>query len=264
MKSTLKLGVAVAVAAVVLGMGALASYPKGKPAPSSPTGGPAEVTLRDDTMDNITSDGGGVYQDGVDQVLASVGTGLSGLTTDSFPRKAGGRSLRLEFMLGDCLTSCTGDQPFLPSSSGLAVTQIQMRPLTTDGTAFTPNGLLGIPVGEERQIAIKLFLRDLLDPNLENVDWTVCFNPASVGDLVGICSLSTDGTAARARRTAQGTWEIFAAGPDASGQRSDAGGLIKGSLGHNPTAAVVGTYSMPFLMTVSCLNEADCPVLPEQ
>ena len=247
MKRMFELGAVVAT--VVLGLGTPAQA-KGKPGGSPNSNAAVTITFRDDPLDNIRSDGQGAYVDGVDGVGAAIGSSDGILLFGQGTRK-------LYFQFTDCLDPVACDRPFL---YGESATQNVNKTLTVDSTAFAPHGLLGIPVGEERRIFMKQWLRDL--PN----EWTVCLNPPGVADLIGICSVNTVGTAARVQRTSQGTWVIFStAEPDAAGNPSDRAGLVHQIPldRHKVATTTEGPYSMPFQMTVTCVNEADCPVLPE-
>jgi hypothetical protein len=221
----------------------------------SQTAVPVTVTFRDDSLDNIRSDGQGPYAGSQPQVGAyiQIEGGYLVLSTDTNRRKAGGRSLFFDFAHAQCLTLC--DET--PMSTGYSTAGVLVKPLTPDGSAFATNGLLGIPIGQERRTWLKIRILDFAD------EWTLCFHPAGITDMGGICAVSASSTPARVVRISQGTWQIFGtAALAADGQRSDAASLLKTTtIKGKSTTTVEGTYSMPFLITVTCMNEADCPVL---
>ena len=107
---------------------------------------------------------------------------------------------------------------------------------------------MAMTIGEELSAWIKFDIPLDSDPAYYNV----CFDSRKA---VGPCGAALGGTStdARIRREAPDAWTIWANGSD----RAD---LIRDTQTRkNRTFTTLGTYSMPFSFTVTCVSSADCP-----
>ena len=107
---------------------------------------------------------------------------------------------------------------------------------------------MAMTIGEELSAWIKFDIPLDSDPAYYNV----CFDSRKA---VGPCGAAPGGTStdARIRRTASGEWTIWANG---IGDKAD---LIRDSQTRKTrTFTTLGTYSMPFSFTVTCVNSNEC------
>jgi hypothetical protein len=199
------------------------------------------IQFADLGTDNIRSDGGGVYQDGVNGVGAVINVGSNGalgLGMGTGPR-------RLNLFFGSCLLAAPDvcNYPFL---SGNVAANVIAAPRDAAGTSIA-SGLLGMPLN----VVMNMFVQVWWDGG----EWTLCMKPEGEG----ACSLS-DAPYARIVRVRADAWEVFAStAPDALGARSDVADLIrKTGVGKKKTVSVEGTFSMPFRFTVTCVIAANC------
>jgi hypothetical protein len=228
-------GLALTAAIVAAGPGIdLAAAPNNRP----PRDIKVSVTLHDNAGDRIQSDGGSTYEDGVDGVLASInlshGTLGFGTLQDSATR-----TLQFFFDPLACLSpgNCKAPWPMLKERAGLQGNVLR------DGVV-PAGGLMAMTTDEgELPMWIKFDIPLDSDPAY----WNVCFDSRKV---IGPCAQDTSNTStdARIRRIASDEWEI-------SANSTDRGDLIKDTRTKNTrTYTSMGTYSMPFTMTVKCLN----------
>ncbi len=190
-----------------------------------------------ETDNNIQSDGQGPYTDGVGGVIAYISASNNGaLIFSTGAQNSAVRKLR--FFFDNCLSGCGAPWPSLDERAGLLA---NVRALT--------GGLMAMPVSTtDLQALIKFDIPLDSDPAYYNV----CFDARKT---VGPCGAAPFGTStdARIRRTASNQWTISANG---SGDKAD---LIKDSqIGKTRTFTTLGTYSMPFSFTVTCVNSAEC------
>lgn len=185
----------------------------------------------DETNNKIQSDGLGAYTDGVDGVNAYISASNNGaLIFSTRGQNPAVRRLRFLFDSSAPWTS-------LDESAGLLA---NVRALT--------GGLMAMPVLTDLQALIKFDIPLDSDPAYYNV----CFDALKT---VGPCGAAPGGTStdARIRRTASGQWTIWANG---SGDQAD---LIRDSQTRKTrTFTKLGTYSMPFSFTVTCVNSNEC------
>jgi hypothetical protein len=196
----------------------------------------------DETNNKIQSDGLGGYQDGFDGVNAYIAASNNGaLIFGTGGQNAAVR--RLRFFFDNCLsTGCSAPWSHLDESGGLLANALR-------GGAEPAGGLMGMTIGEELSAWIKFDIPLDSDPAYYNV----CFDSRKV---VGPCGAAPGGTStdARIRRSASGEWTIWANG---IGDQAD---LIRDSQTKKArTFTTLGTYSMPFSFTVTCVNSNECP-----
>ena len=197
----------------------------------------------DETGNKIQSDGQGQYEDGVGGVVAYIAAGNNGaLIFGANAFNQAGRTL--QFFFDACLLApadCDAPWAFLNERSGLLANVLR------EGSVPT-GGLMAMDILEELSAWIKFDIPLDSDPAYYNV----CFDSRKV---VGPCGAAPGGTStdARIRREASNVWTIWANG-------SDQADLIRDSqTKKNRTFTTLGTYSMPFSFTVTCVNSADCP-----
>ena len=207
---------------------------------------PVIITLADQLSDAIRSDGGGPYRDGVGSIVAYISPSDGGaliVATSTFP--ASGR--KLQYYFGNCVADCTGF-PFL---TGSAVSQILAAPRSGTGTPIT-DGFMGMLVGQELDGFNHIRVLGQAD------EWTLCMKP-DPNDTTSFCSNAspTDQTYMRIKRVQSNVWEMFATDTTPGGRR-DVAALLK-TTGNNKRKVTTneGSYSMPFSMTVTCVN-ANC------
>jgi hypothetical protein len=202
----------------------------------------------DETNNKIQSDGLGAYEDGVDGVNAYISASNNGALIFS----TGGQNApvrRLRFSFDDCVapTGCSAPwpdlapMPDLDERAGLLANALR-------GGAVPTGGLMAMAIGEELSAWIKFDIPLDSDPAFYNV----CFDSRKV---VGPCGAAPGGTStdARIRRVASSEWTIWANG---SGDRAD---VIRDSQTRKTrTFTTLGTYSMPFSFTVTCVDPAAC------
>jgi hypothetical protein len=202
------------------------------------------VEFSPDETNNIQSDGGGAYEDGVDGVNAYISASNNGaliFSTNAFNNA--GRTL--QFFFHDCRLApadCDAPWAFLNETSGLLANVLR------EGSVPT-GGLMAMTILEELSVWIKFNIPLDSDPAYYNV----CFDSRKA---VGPCGAAAGGTStdARIRREASNVWTIWANGSD---HQAD---LIRDSQTRkNRTFTTLGTYSMPFSFTVTCVPSADCP-----
>lgn len=198
------------------------------------------VTLRDDSgTDRIQSDTGAPYQNNVDGVVAYI-AGQTGALT--FGTHANGRTVRtMKFFLTDCVAApCSPPAAWadpLDEPSGMLA-----NALLSNGQVLT-GGLLGMTQGVQLEAWIKMDIPIDSDPAYYNV----CFDSRKV---VGPCGMppAASSTNARIRRDTPSSWTVWADAAD----RAD---LIRDNQSKRSREfSLLGTYSMPFSMTVQCLN----------
>ncbi len=193
----------------------------------------------DETNNKIQSDGLDAYTDGVDGVNAYISASNNGaLIFSTGGQNAAVRKLRF-FFDNNCVApaGCSAPWTSLDERAGLLA---NVRALT--------GGLMAMPVATDLQALIKFDIPLDSDPAYYNV----CFDKLKT---VGPCGAAPNGTStdARIRRTASGQWTIWA---DGNGDQAD---LIRDSQTRKTrTFATLGTYSMPFSFTVTCVNSNDC------
>jgi hypothetical protein len=204
------------------------------------------VSFKDGASDRIQSDGVGAYQDGVGNVVAYISASNNGqLIFGTNTSNQVGRTLR--FFFDDCLLSledCNAPWNSLDENSGLQANVL----VGADKVSLT-GGLTAMKTTDgELSAWIKFNIPLDSDPAY----WNVCFDSRKV---VGPCGApGGSSTDARIRRDASDRWTIFANGTN---DRAD---LIRDSnTRKSRTYTVMGTYSMPFEITVQCVNAADCP-----
>jgi hypothetical protein len=190
----------------------------------------------DETDNKIQSDGLGAYQDGVDGVNAYISASNNGALIFG----TGGQSFavrKLRFVFDTCVSAvCNPPQFGSYERGGLLANAWEV-----------PGGLMAMTIGPELSAWIKFDIPLDSDPAYYNV----CFDSRTT---VGPCGTpggtSTD---ARIRRNASGQWTIWANG---SGDQAD---LIRDSQTKKTrTFTTLGTYSMPFSFTVTCVNSNEC------
>jgi hypothetical protein len=198
----------------------------------------------DETSNKIQSDGLGAFRDGVDGVNAYISASNSG----SLIFGTGGQNdavRRLRFFFDECVlapTGCSAPWSHLDEKAGLLANVLR-------NGVVPAGGLMAMTIGEELSAWIKFDIPLDSDPAYYNV----CFDSRKA---VGPCGAAPGGTStdARIRRTASGAWTIWA---DGTGDRAD---LIRDSQTRKTrTFTTLGTYSMPFSLTVTCLNLNECP-----
>jgi hypothetical protein len=179
----------------------------------------------------------------VGNVVASINLLQNGVLlfgTDYHPT----RTLQFFFDNAHCLSlpvDCEAPWSSLNEPGGLQGNVLR------DGVVPT-GGLMAMTTDEgERPMWIKFNIPLDSDPAY----WNVCFDSRKI---VGPCSQdpSNTSTDARIRRIALDEWRI-------SANATDRGDLIKDDTQKkNRTYTQMGTYSMPFTLTVKCLNAAEC------
>jgi hypothetical protein len=199
----------------------------------------------DETGNQIQSDGGGPYQDGVDGVNAYIAASNSGALIFG----TGGQNMAvrtLTFFFDDCLllpADCNAPSTWpspLTERGGLLANVLR-------GGVVPAGGLMAMTVNEELSAWIKFDIPIDSDPAYYNV----CFDSRKA---IGPCAAAPGVTSsdARIRREAQDEWTIWA-------DTSDRADLIRDSqTKKNRTFTLMGTYSMPFSFSVTCVNAADC------
>ncbi len=216
----------------------LAAAPNNRPRDIS-----VSVTIHDNTGDRIQSDGLGTYADGVGNVVAYINSAHNGaLIFGTNTQNTPGRTL--QFLFDTCLSpgDCEAPWPSLNEPGGL-----QGNVLRDD--VVPPAGLMAMTTAEGE---LPMWIKFNIPLDSDPAYWNVCFDSRKV---VTPCSQdpSNTSTDARIRRIASDEWEISANG-------TDRGDLIRDSTTKkNRTYTSMGTYSMPFMLTVKCLNAAECP-----
>lgn len=232
-----------AVAALLVGAGPgidLVAAPNNRPRDIK-----VKIALDDAPGDKIQSDGGGPYEDGVSGVVAYIAASANGaLIFGTNAYHTPGRTL--QFVFDNCLSlpaDCDAPWPFLNEASGLLANVLR-------GGVTPAGGLLAMTTAEgELPMWIKFNIPLDSDPAF----WNVCFDSRKT---VGPCGLAPGATSTDARiiRIASDEWTIRA---DATSDRAD---LIRDSqTKKNRTFEWKGTYSLPFSLTVKCVDAADCP-----
>ncbi len=195
----------------------------------------------DESNNRIRSDGGGVYRDGVNGVNAYIAASNNGaLIFSTGAQNTAVRKLRFFFDTCRSTGGCNAPWPDLDERAGLLANALR-------GGAVPAGGLMAITVGEDLSAWIKFDIPLDSDPAYYNV----CFDSRKA---VGPCGAAPGGTStdARIRRTALNQWTIWADGTD----QAD---LIRDSqTKKSRTFTTLGTYSMPFSFTVTCVNSSDC------
>jgi hypothetical protein len=173
----------------------------------------------------------------VDGVAADIGGDPGALTSGTRAAAATVRTLRFFFIA--CRTTCappsSWPQP-LDEPAGMQLVALR-------GGQIPIGGLRGMTFGDDWEARIKMSVPVDSDPAYFNV----CFDSRKV---VGPCGLAPSGTStdARIRREALDRWTIWA-------DAADRGDLIRDSnTRKSRTFTVLGTYSMPFSLTVQCAN----------
>ncbi|MGQ0735012.1 MAG: hypothetical protein ACT4QD_15320 [Acidobacteriota bacterium] len=239
MRLLISTAIALSAASVVTGPAIHGATP-----PNRPKDIKVAVTFRDDGGDKIQSDGRGPYADGVGGVVAYIATRDHGKLI--FGTGTAGRML--QFFFDDCLlppADCGAPWSSLNERSGIHANALRNSP---DGLVVPQGGLMAMAVNEELAAWTKIDIPKDDDPAFYNV----CFDSRKLGP----CGLAPGGTStdARIRRVASDEWTIWANG---TGDRAD---VIRDSTTKgNRTFTLLGTYSMPFSLTVKCVNRADCP-----
>ncbi len=194
----------------------------------------------DETNNKIQSDTQGAYQDGVDGVNAYIAASSYGELIFSTSAQNDVRRT-LQFRFDNCLSGCSAPWSHLDERAGLLANALR-------GGSVPTGGLMAMTIGEELSAWIKFDIPLDSDPAYYNV----CFDSRKA---VGPCGAAPGGTStdARIRRTASGEWTIWANG---IGDKAD---LIRDSQTRKTrTFTTLGTYSMPFSFTVTCVNSNEC------
>jgi hypothetical protein len=201
------------------------------------------VTIHDNDGDRIQSDGGGIYEDGKEGVLASINTSNNGALGFGTIQNSATRTL--QFFFDDCLSlpvDCEAEWPSLNEPGGLQGNVLR-------GDVVPAGGLMAMTTAEGE---LPMWIKFNIPLDSDPAYWNVCFDSRKV---IGPCSQdpSNTSTDARIRRIASDEWRI-------SANSTDRGDLIRDiKAGKNRTYTSMGTYSMPFTLTVKCLNAAECP-----
>jgi hypothetical protein len=201
------------------------------------------VTFQDNAGDRIQSDGGGPYQDGVGSVVGYINAAANGALLFGTTQNHGTRTLR--FFFDTCLSlpaDCEAPWPSLDEPAGLQGNVLR-------GGVVPTGGLMAMTIVEGE---LPMWIKFNIPLDSDPAYWNVCFDSRKV---VGPCSQdpSTTSTDARIRRIAPDEWTI-------SANATDRGDLIRDStFKKSRTYTSMGTYSMPFTLTVKCVNAADCP-----
>lgn len=213
--------------------------------PNRPRDIKVSVTFQDHAGDRIQSDGGGTYQDGVGNVVAYINSAANGaLIFGTNTQNTPGRTL--QFFFDACLShpdDCEAPWTFLDEAGGLLGNVLR-------GGVVPTGGLMAMTTVEGE---LPMWIKFNIPLDSDPAYWNVCFDSRKV---VTPCSqdASNTSTDARIRRIAADEWTISANG-------TDRGDLIRDSTTKkNRTYSWMGTYSMPFTLTVKCVNSADCPV----
>ena len=109
---------------------------------------------------------------------------------------------------------------------------------------------MGMLVGEELDGFAQM--RILGQPD----EWTLCMKPDLNENFCSVAS-PTDQTYLRIKRVQTNEWLMFAAETTPTGRRDLAALLKTTGSGKRKTVSDEGTYSMPFSVTVTCVN-ASC------
>jgi hypothetical protein len=228
-----------ALGAMATGNGLTAAAPNNRP----PGEIRVSVTFHDNGGDRIQSDGGGTYQDRLGSVVAYISSSNNGSLLFGTENSA---TRTLRFFFDTCLSlpvDCEAPWSSLNEPGGLQGNVSRIG-------GFPTGGLMGMTTAEgEQPMHIKFNIPLDSDPAY----WNVCFDSRRV---FGPCSQdpSNTSTDARIRRIAPDEWTI-------SANATDRGDLIKDDTQKkNRTYTQMGTYSMPFTLTVKCLNAAECPL----
>ena len=192
-----------------------------------------------ETDNNIQSDGQGPYTDGVGGVIAYISASNNGaLIFSTGAQNSAVRKLR--FVFDTCLWAlpavCNPPQFGSYERAGLLA-----------NAWAVPGGLTAMTRDVEMSAWIKFDIPLDSDPAYYNV----CFDARTT---TGPCGTpGGTGTDARIRRDASDQWTIWANG---TGDKAD---LIRDSqTGKTRTFTTLGTYSMPFSFTVTCVNPNEC------
>ena len=188
-----------------------------------------------ETDNNIQSDGLGAYRDGIDGVNAYISASNNGALIFS----TGGQNSavrKLRFFFDNCTSGCSAPWPSLDERAGLLA-----------NAWAVPGGVTAMTIGAELSAWVKFDIPLDSDPAYYNV----CFDARTT---MGPCGTpGGTGTDARIRRDVAGQWTIWANG---TGDKAD---LIRDSqTGKTRTFTTLGTYSMPFSFTVTCVNPNEC------
>ncbi len=203
------------------------------------------VTFHDNAGDRIQSDGGGTYEDGVEGVLASINTSHNGALGFGTIQNSATRTLQFFF---DDAPACR-----LPRTVTLRWTSLNepsgLQGNVLRGGVVPSGGLMAMTTAEGE---LPMWIKFNIPLDSDPAYWNVCFDSRKV---VAPCSQdpSNTSTDARIRRIASDEWRI-------SANSTDRGDLIRDiKAGKDRTYTSMGTYSMPFTLTVKCLNAAECP-----
>lgn len=212
---------------------------------------PVRVTFDDNFAPKIASDGLGHYQHG-QGVSAVIDPSRNGELIIYSVKSGKVAARRFTLTFNDCIGTCDA----VPFVSSLTTAQLIAGVRQPNGPHL-PGGMLAMPVGGSGYRAgLKVYLG-----SIDSVQWTLCMTP---GDAGGFCANSTgvnSSTPTRIVRTAPASWTISAdPGPGPVPDRSDVGALFtETSSGRQKTITLQGKYAMPFSMTVTCVNAANCP-----
>ena len=223
-------GLALTAALVAAGPGIdLAAAPNKRPGAFQVT-----VTFNNRGGDRIQSDGlnGGSYQDRVGGVVAYIAASDSGALIFS----TGSTGRKLTFFFDDCAGPLCGLPPGGP-------TLVDRAGFLSHSLNF--GGMTNMDVGAVLEAWVKFDIPLDSDPNF----WNVCFD---ADGHTAPCSVGDQSVNARIRRDTKATWTIFADPPPSGlGLAAD---IIKDNGAKRNRYAAVGTYSMPFELTVACVN----------
>jgi len=217
----------------------LAAAPNNRP----PRDFRVSVTFHNNAGDQIQSDSGGTYQDGVGNVVAYINASQNGALLFGTENSAT-RTLQF-FFNGNCLSApadCEAPWTSLNEPGGLQGNVLR-------GGVVPTGGLMAMTTVEGE---LPMWIKFNIPLDSDPAYWNVCFDSRKV---VTPCSQdpSNTSTDARIRRIAPDEWEI-------SANDTDRGDLIRDNTAQKKTRTYtsMGTYSMPFTLTVKCLNAAEC------
>ncbi|MGE0816285.1 MAG: hypothetical protein AB7O28_08015 [Vicinamibacterales bacterium] len=231
----------------ILGVALIVGGPSVDLAAAPPLKNPSlKFWFGDNPGDKIVSDTPGVaYQDGVAGVVAYIDKANNGVL-----KIYGVRTTRsIGFTFDTCLSNC-GEVPF--GASMVKTPQFNAGIRNVDGT-LVANGMLGMAVGTEHISGFHIWLGEH-----SGAQWNLCLTNKNYA--TGYCGIADneDTTLTRVTRTAPGTWTFTAS---ATVPGTDVAELFKQVQlsGKQKSITSEGTYSMPFTLTVQCVNPADCP-----
>ncbi|MGE0359846.1 MAG: hypothetical protein AB7H93_06655 [Vicinamibacterales bacterium] len=226
-------------AAAALGTATVVLGPVGFAAPRA---GNISVTVefRDDGADRIRSDGGGAYQDNVENAVAYIDGSTGGLIWGTNTNGTVVRTMWFYFtncLVGPCTPPAAWPQPLVEPSG------MQANALLPNGQVPS-GGLRGMTIGTDYEAWIKINIPIDTDPAYYNV----CFDSRGVGP----CGMpaGVNSTNAHIRRDQSDQWTMWA-------DATDSADLIRDSQSkRNRAFTLLGTYSMPFSLTVKCVKPA--------